>query len=161
MLKIRTRSVFFVISLLAPFALATPAIGQQIATSGIGAYIPQGEVVTELPDGRSQVSVRMGGYLKTDDPEDPNDLVSQDCAATNIVGADGTLQVSGGHCAAQDPDGDMYWISFWNTLEGGEWSMVGGTGKFEGVTGGGTSTTLAAGGDGRSLIRWEGTITLR
>ena len=53
------------------------------------------------------------------------------------------------------------WIWFWNGADGGEWGIINGTGKFEGMTGGGTSVPEAADPDGRFAIRWEGTFNMQ
>lgn len=48
-----------------------------------------------------------------------------------------------------------------NGPDGNTWGFTGGTGKYEGITGGGTTTTLAQMADGRTAITWDGTWTMK
>jgi hypothetical protein len=140
---------------------APPGIqAQEYSDSGYAAYFPVSQEVLELADGRVNVGTTNNGYILAEDTESPFHLVSQSCSGTNVIGADGNFQRSAGHCAGRDKDGDMYWLSFWNTADGGEWTLFGGTGKFEGISGGGTSQTIAQDAGGAFVIRWKGTWRL-
>ena len=143
---------------LACAALALPAglLAQDMTVEGTGAYIPIEQTERSMTDGRTMVFARFGGYVTTDDPASPFHMGSQDCAATSLVSADGVLVYSSGHCASEDPEGDVYWYSFWNDGEDAGYSLTDGTGKFAGLSGGGTTTVLDMGEDGRMFIRWEG-----
>ncbi len=154
-----------------PLALAALLLGvvgapadlsaQEMSAAGYATYIQTGATSTPLDDGRARVDATIAGYVMTDDPTNPFHLVAQDCASTNLVAADGSVERSSGYCASRDADGDMFWIWFWNSAEGGEWGLINGTGKFEGITGGGTSEGVAADPDGRFAIRWTGAWTMR
>lgn len=143
------------------FAFAPGIRAQEMSASGYAIYVPHSESAVELADGSSAVEQTSNGYVLADDTESPFHLVAQDCSGTNLVGADGVLQHSSGYCSGRDQDDDMYWLSYWNTPDAGKWTLIGGTGKFEGVTGGGTSQPLAADADGTFAIRWDGTWTMR
>ena len=58
-------------------------------------------------------------------------------------------------------DGALYHVSYFNTPEQGRYRFTGGTGKFAGVEGGGTTEFITAGPDGRLTIRYEGTRRMR
>lgn len=136
------------------------AQAQEMSASGYAAYMQTGATTTALGEGRTRVDQTSDGYVMTDDPASPFHLMAQDCAGTNLIAADGTLERASGYCAARDADGDMYWFWYWNGPAGSEWGLIGGTGKFDGITGGGTSEAVAADPDGRSVVRWEGTWTM-
>jgi len=136
------------------------AQAQEMSAEGYAAYMQTGVTTTALEEGRTRVDQTLDGYVMTDDPANPFHLMAQDCAGTNLVDADGTLVRGSGYCAARDTDGDMYWIWYWNSPSGSEWGLMGGTGKFEGIAGGGTSEAVAADPDGRFVVRWEGSWTM-
>lgn len=140
---------------------ATSLQAQVMPAEGYATYIQTDATTTALADGRSRVDATIDGYVLTDDPSHPVHLAAQDCASTNLVAADGTIERSAGYCASRDADGDMFWIWFWNGGDGGEWGIINGTGKFEGMTGGGTSVPQAGDPDGRFAIRWEGTFNMQ
>ena len=153
---------------LAMAALALGATGaapelaaQEISGGGYAAYMQTGANSVDLADGGTRVDQTLDGYVMTDDPDNPFHLTAQDCASTNLMNADGSLQRSSGYCASRDSEGDMYWIWFWNAPEESQWGLIGGTGKFEGITGGGTSEAVAADPDGRFVVLWEGTWTMQ
>lgn len=138
---------------------ASTSVAQEESATGLAAYTPVSSSATDLGDGTTAVRQTSEGYVFTDDPSSSFNLVTQDCTSTDLMAANGALVRSSGYCAGLDRDADMYWISYWNGPDGGEWHLLGGTGKFEGISGGGTSETLAAHADGSFSIRWEGTWT--
>ena len=73
----------------------------------------------------------------------------------------GNFVDGGGHCENFDKSGDGYWNT-WNLVpEGGnKWSVYHGTGKFEGMSGGGTSKFIVNFPD-RYAITYEGTLTMK
>ena len=141
--------------------LATESTAQELTAGGYATYMQTDATTTALADGRTRVDAQLDGYVLTDDPSTPIHLVAQDCASTNLVAADGSIERSAGYCAGRDADGDLFWIWFWNGGNGGEWGIINGTGKFEGMTGGGTSEPRAGDPDGRFAIRWEGTFNMQ
>jgi hypothetical protein len=140
--------------------LAPAAIADDRTVGGYVAYIPDHTKEIVLPDGRKLVHTTLRGVLIEDDPKSPIHLLSQDCAGTDLIGSDGTPQQIGGACAAIDSDGDIMRISYLNTPPNGTWHYTGGTGKFAGVEGGGTSEVIALGPDGRFTLRYQGQIIL-
>ena len=77
-----------------------------------------------------------------------------------MIAADGSTN-GHGYCDAVDADGDRWWIWWNNTPESNKWGFIGGTGKYEGITGGGTTESLAQMADGRAAITWDGHWTMK
>lgn len=149
--------LFLVISLTLTFAVAAAeGKGQGTVT-----YINVSDDSSKRADGSMLVRNHSKGVVLCDDDSAPIHMNAQDCYGTNIIGADGNLIVASGYCDAADKDGDMWWI--WWRSEGGKdtWGFMGGTGKFEGIKGGGTTSTLAMYPDGRQVISWEGTWQMK
>jgi hypothetical protein len=92
-----------------------------------------------------------------DDPNTPLSKASQDCMFTTVTSADGKSFSSGGYCDGLDADGDVYFAYGHATQAGGKWYYFGGTGKFEGLTGGGTYNLALHWPDGKVMATWEGT----
>jgi hypothetical protein len=149
----------------AAVALGAPADAQaqrEVTTGGLAVYIPDRADVVPLAAGQEGVNDRFKGVVITDDPASPLYLLSQNCAGTNLVGAEtGEPLRSSGYCVGWDADGDLFWMSYWNGPDGGEWTVINGTGKFEGMTGGGTSELVRAEADGRFTLSWRGTLMMR
>jgi len=143
-------------------ALASAPSAQEVAVSGFAVYVPDGAAeATVLPDGRSFSNSSARSVLIEDDPQSPIHLVSQDCAETDAIAADGSSVQSGGSCAAIDADGDVFRINYLTTPAGSRWNLFGGTGKFSAAEGGGTSEVVAVGPDSRVTIRYEGRFVMR
>ena len=145
---------------LALLVLAPATTAQEMQVEGYGVYVPGDTDDIALADGGTLSSGRLRGVLIEEDMGSPLHLISQTCAATDVFGSDASHVQSVGGCTAVDADGDLYYVSFHNTPEGGMWRFIGGTGKFAGVEGGGTTENVAFGPDGRVTIRYEGTMTL-
>ena len=75
--------------------------------------------------------------------------------------ATGRGTVVSGHCDGVDADGDVWTIWYGGDEDGGDWGYMGGTGKFEGIEGGGTFSAESQWSDGRGINSWEGKYTLR
>ena len=83
------------------------------------------------------------------------------CSGTNVVSKE-KFEWGGGYCAAFDEDGDTYWM--WFRPDGAErfaWKVMGGTGKYEGSSGNGSSTFAKELPDGTTVIRIQGELELR
>ncbi|MDX1531245.1 MAG: hypothetical protein R3362_06940 [Rhodothermales bacterium] len=146
---------------LAILTLVPTAAAQQQSISGYVVYVPGDATDFALADGRTLSNGALRGVLIEDDPESPIHLVSQNCAGTDLFGSDGTPIQSAGSCTGIDGDGDLYHVSYLNSPEQRPWSFTGGTGKFAGIEGGGTTEVVAVGPDGRVTIRYEGTMRTR
>lgn len=147
-------------------ALTLPAgagAQQEVQTGGWAVYVPvQGDAVVMA--GRQGVNDRLKGVVIADDPSSPLHLLAQNCGGTNLYGPDGPEAApvrTSGYCVGWDAEGDLWWMSYWNGPEGGQWTVVDGTGKFDGMEGGGTSELVHIEADGRFTIRWRGTLTMK
>jgi hypothetical protein len=82
---------------------------------------------------------------------------TQQCLATVIQNADGSVVEGRGACDGIDPDGDIWWLSI--VIEGdssSRWAVTGGTGKYDGLAMSGVHTIIAEHADGIVLGRFEG-----
>jgi hypothetical protein len=153
--------------LVAPLAacLLTPGIlvaaAEELAVAGIVEYeAPSAEPATGLGDVRL-VNMNLAGRITDERGVAAIDGNSHVCEGSFVQGEDGSLTAGAGYCVQSDAEGDVWWIS-WRGLPGDtEWTVIGGTGKFEGASGSGMTTAVSENPDGSSVIRYEGTLTLR
>jgi hypothetical protein len=134
---------------------------QQMSGGGFVALVPKPAETTETPDGRVLQMVRVDGIVFGDEENNPFGMATQSCAGTVVLSTDGSDVMAKGYCDGVDLDGDVWWITWEETLDGGSWNLLGGTGKFEGVSGGGQTSRVAEWPDGRYVVRWDGTWTMR
>lgn len=125
--------------------------------------------VTEYPvmPGRHDVVMGVSEWSapSPDDPASPLRGLHGKCFGMTEFKGDEVVG-GGGYCTYEGAEGDTY-VSSWiprTSPEGGksvgEWTTVGGTGKFEGATGSGVYKTVRIAGDTRQRTL-TGTITLR
>jgi hypothetical protein len=114
-----------------------------------------------LNDGRTVMRIHQKGIIRASDPTSPFNLSPQDCFGTLVVAKEGSAFEGAGSCDAIDKDGDIWWLWWSDSKAGSPWSVIRGTGKYEGMTGGGTTVTDVQLPDGRSSITVTGTITLK
>lgn len=120
--------------------------------------IDQGEVVTQ-PDG---TRIRIGQVSHANGVDDnTGEQVSAWCYGQSVLGNSDAPVAGAGYCAQVDDDGDIAWFSFRNYAgQNGTWTAMGGTGKYEGQTGSGTSENISNRGDGRGWTsKAKGKIT--
>lgn len=111
----------------------------------------------QLKSGLTVARVATSVGVSTDAHEGPFHGATQQCLATIVNGADGTVIEGHGSCDGIDPDGDVWWISL--SLEGDgpyRWSITGGTGKYEGLAMSGVTNLVAEHEDGTVVFRFEG-----
>jgi len=56
-----------------------------------------------------------------------------------------------------DASGSVAWIWYRGNATGGSWGFINGSGKFEGIMGGGTYNIVLGWEDGKQINTWEGT----
>lgn len=140
--------------------LAPEAFGQgEVSVKGKFTFAASIESIS-LPGGSTLQRNVSNGFLLTDDPS-PLDQNAATCTGGGVVSASGEPGVGSGYCDAIDKDGDMWSLWWRNDAQGGPWGIMNGTGKFEGIEGGGTWAVGPAWPDGRGINTWEGTYTLR
>jgi hypothetical protein len=141
---------------------ATTTNAAELKVSGTVAHVIVSSESQKLDDGRTILHVHVDkGIVEANDPKSPLHLTWRDCSGTLIMDAKGNFVDGAGHCENFDKSGDGYWNT-WNLVpEGGnKWSVYHGTGKFEGMSGGGTSKVIANFPD-RYVISYEGTLTMK
>jgi hypothetical protein len=146
--------------LVSMFLPRTASAQQTMATGGNVSGTQKVLSSIELPDGRTIRRIMFSVGVTADDPASPWHLGSQDCFATYMFAADGSLIGGRGVCDFVSTEGDLWWL----TLEASgddpiRWTGLGGTGKFAGVDHSGTTVMKAEWGDGKVIGRWEGTMT--
>ena len=135
---------------LSPAAFADSGKGQAF-------YEPTVRESVELADGRVLSRVSVSGFVIGSTMDNPFHMVNQHCSGTEITTAGEAMPTSFGSCEGMDRDGDIFFISY----SGPTWQILGGTGKFDGLTGGGTTAITHAWPDGKYVIDWEGTWKMK
>ncbi|MDH3667212.1 MAG: hypothetical protein OEN23_09825 [Paracoccaceae bacterium] len=138
-------------------ALALPGAALAEEGTGTATYIVTWSESTPRPGGGAVQHVRMKGVVLADDAKSALHGASQTCQGANVVGADGGAITGHGVCDAVDADGDTWSIWYANDAGGRRWGIIGGTGKFQNMTGGGTTKVIVPPRNGRVVISWEGT----
>ena len=152
----------------------TTALAEEIVGSGHVTTEPT-EVLesVDLGDGRL---IRRGRHTQSTtaaDPTHPFHGTSSTCfvsqlrveAETSLISSaapDGRrIAAFAKFCERIDADGDVSWV--WTSGDGneGRWGAIHGTGKFEGMEGGGTWQVLSAYPTGRVISRWQGTLQMK
>jgi hypothetical protein len=131
---------------------------QAVSVTGHFVSVDQGEVVTQ-PNG---TSVRVGQLShSTNVNDDTGEVVSQWCRANTVLDDSGAGVAGAGLCTQIYDDGAIAWVSFRNKAgQPGTWTSTGGTGRFEGQTGSGTTELVSNRGDGRAwTVKAQGTLT--
>ena len=141
---------------LATFAMADT---EQVSSTTYMVSIDPGQPV-EMPSGaKGRTVMRTHGTIV----QTTGEVTSQWC--TGHQGTDASGQAGGaGYCTIISDNGDMLYVSY--VLSGqdepGNWTVMGGTGEYEGATGGGTTTMISQRGDGRAwTTQSEGSITTK
>jgi hypothetical protein len=124
-------------------------------------YEPTVLETTELADGRVISRVSVSGFVVASNPNSPFHMVNQRCSGTNIFAVGQSEPTAFGYCEGLDRNGDMFFISWANGPGGNTWQLLGGTGKFAGISGGGTTKTVFTWADGKYVINWDATWTIK
>ncbi len=143
------------------FMIATTAEAQtQVSGGGLAMYVPHGSTVSENADGGTTARWAVRGFVTADDKDDPLYMINFDCTGLTVTGTDGSVAASG-LCNGIDDDDDTYSLWWRGGAEGGEWEYFAGTGKFDGMVGGGTYSNVHTWGDGKYIVRYDGTWTMQ
>jgi hypothetical protein len=136
-------------ALLGFFALGACADTEQIDSTGYQVVLEEATPYT-TPQGNT---VMLGGRTHASAVAADGEVSSQYCTGNAMPAEGGGLANGAGFCTVVQPNGDVLWV--WYKIEGGgsnSWGVIGGTGEYEGATGGGTSAIVSQGGDGRSWV---------
>jgi len=137
------------------------ATAEKIELTGKSTWSTVSEETMTLADGRTVTRQVLRGTAIADNPDTPLSHASQDCMFTTTTSADGESFQSGGSCDGIDADGDVYWAYANADENGGKWYYQGGTGKFEGLTGGGTYKLSLRWPDGKVMATWDGSAEMK
>jgi hypothetical protein len=155
---------YFAICAAVTFTLlgATRELGAQqtVTGNGFSVFGPAVTETIELPGGATVQRTANRGFIVTPDPDNPLNGANHKCTSTILVAADGSVS-SAGYCDGIDSDGDVYWLWARGNQDGGTWAFIGGTGRFEGIDGGGTYSVGDGWPDGSIINTWEGTWTMQ
>jgi hypothetical protein len=141
-------------------SMSAAAETQEVSNVSYGVSLDQGQVI-DLPGGRK---VRVGMRSHSSVVEDrTQEVFSQWCTSEAQLDAAGKPTIEVGYCALLADNGDVLWLSFFNPgPEKSTWTVIGGTGQYEGATGSGTSSVSSQRGDGyASTFKSSGTITTK
>ena len=141
-------------------SLTTGSPAQERSHSGDFAFMTTASEEMPLSDGQVLMRVVQSGMVFADDPASPIDRTATTCTGSTVMDATGRATVVSGHCDGVDADGDVWTIWYGGDEDGGDWGYMGGTGKFEGIKGGGTFSAESQWADGRGINSWEGKYTL-
>ena len=147
-------------ALLGVTVLAPPVRAAEITGSGTVTYV--GRHIGDRPTagGTGLGHDHLKGVILADDPENPMHMVEHDCLAGSLLGPEGDTGDGAGYCDGIDADGDVFLLWYSNRGDDRHWSFIGGTGKWDGVSGGGTTKVVGFTPDGRIVVTWEGRWTM-
>ena len=131
---------------------------QKLMGKGYVTYTPVSSETIELADGSMLMRNTNTGMIVGQSQKNPFDQSAQTCSGSYLVAADGSTRAAG-YCEGMDAAGDVWWIWWSGTAEGGNWGILGGTGKFKGLEGGGTYSPQPPYPDGKFINNWEGSWT--
>lgn len=141
-------------------AASTSAYAQMTyeATGG-NAFVPSWTESVALPDGNTLVRTVSHGFTWANDEDVVGGNGSMSCYASLTMNPDGMPVAGSGTCDVLDLEGDT-WRLWWDGAVGGNWGMTVGTGKYAGITGGGTWKQQARYADGNWMNEWTGSWTI-
>ena len=134
---------------------------QDVKGSGRVSYVPHASETFELPDGTAGQRLHLKGVVTANEPTNSIHFSTQDCFGTYLMNSDGTISSASGYCDGIDRDGHIWWIWWKGDQAGSSWGFLGGTGKYDGVEGGGTTKTELLSPDGRLVDSWEGSWKMK
>ena len=156
------RSLILISALVAGSLLAVNANAQPVEAhieTGRGFSVNSTNTSDTVPIGmgRALVNVHSWGLFSTDDPVSRFNNSHYDCYGTYLIDEAGDSPDGRGYCTGVAVSGDVWWIRWDGDRSGGDWSLVGGTGAFEHITGGGQWSNQAGFAPTESITVWEGT----
>jgi len=155
------RPLALITALAALAGLAAPAAADEVKGSGTVTYAVTVVVENNLANGQKLRQSRLKGLILADQDNSPFNLSPQDCSSAALIDAEGTMIENHGSCVSVDVDGDVWWLFYEGDIDGSQWTVTGGTGKYKDMTGGGTTDNLLITGDGRFATAWEGTMQMK
>jgi hypothetical protein len=148
-------------ALLCCVAFGASAATEQLTLTAYSTVTKLGEKIT-LPNGSVIMSGQQTYTAVVNDKT--GEQTSQFCDGDQWVNDKGAPQHEVAHCSVFYDNGDILWISIIGTTNDQPltWAVLGGTGKYAGATGGGTSKMVSQRGDGYSgTYKATGTVTTK
>jgi hypothetical protein len=142
---------------LAVFMLFAGATGQAATCSGVNINNALLFESNELADGTTLSTLRLSSVHVSEDTSSPLHLAAGECSGALTTTPDGKTQGQG-YCMRKDRDGDVY-NEQWNLAPGaekGSWKLVGGSGKYAGISGSGWWQVIMSEGK-MAAVQWVGT----
>ncbi|UCF38368.1 MAG: hypothetical protein JSU96_05830 [Acidobacteriota bacterium] len=127
-------------------------LGEEIAIKGHSVYTLEESERIEQDDGTVLVHETSRGFAV---PE-TEPVQNEDCWGTRLMKSENNW-TGGGFCVGVNTEGDMYWVWWKGNQDGETWGYLGGTGRFEGRSGGGDSRMIRTWADGKAAYSWDGT----
>jgi hypothetical protein len=121
--------------------------------------IQQGDLVTGANGAQSRVGSLSQASILNDETGERS---VQWCRGNALLDDTGMPTTQVGFCTVVYDSGDLLWISYLGNAESGEntYTVIGGTGQYEGATGGGVNRVVSQRADGRTWTsKAEGTLT--
>ena len=141
-------------------AAVAPVQAQMTYTAtGGNAFIPEVVASVDLPDGNMLARTISHGFIWTNEENMVGGNGSLECFGSNTLSPEGDQLDGSGTCEGLDADGDVWWV-WWSGGIEGNFSFTGGTGKYTGISGGGTWKAQLQYPDGKAMNEWEGTWTI-
>ena len=153
-----TRSLIMTILAAAPVTVAQAA---EVKVGATITFVTVSNETSTLSDGRTVMRLHQKGIIRASDADSPFNLSAQDCVGTIVMAKDGKSFQAAGSCDAIDKDSDIWWLWWSDSAAGSPWGVIRGTGKYEGMTGGGTTVTDVQFPDGSASITVRGTVVLK
>jgi hypothetical protein len=144
-------------------ALSAAADTQQTSSTGYFTGLDQGEVIQQPDGSKVRVGMRSHANLVAESGPLKGQTASQWCDGMALLDGAGAATVNVGYCTLVYDNGDRLWVSYLNKPgQAGQWTVIGGTGRFEGATGSGSGEMVSQRGDGMSWTNQsKGTITTK
>jgi len=153
--------VYFLTVILCGAAVSAGAATEQLSITGYSVVTKLGEKET-LPSG---MAIEVGQQTYTGLVNDKTgETTSQYCNGDSWPDEKGAPKYLVAHCSVFYDNGDILWISITGTTNDKPltWMVLGGTGKYAGATGGGTSKLASQRSDGYSgTYKSTGTLTTK
>jgi hypothetical protein len=149
-----------VILAFACLAQVAAAETEQLSSTNYFVIIDPGEVIDQ-PNGRK---ITIGGRTQGTLVHDTGATDSIWCDFMNYLNEAGAATKGVGYCRSVTDNGDTLWLSFVQQFPSGAatWTVMGGTGRYEGATGAGTTENVSERGDGLAWTsKSKGTVTTK
>ncbi len=144
------------VTFLAVSAGAQPVGTHQEMGKGFSAYSTTKTDTVPLDDNRALLHIHNWGLFYTEDPASMLNQSRYDCFGTHLIDDEGVSLGGRGYCAGIADNGDLWWNRWSGTLSGGDWTFVGGTGRFANISGGGVWSSAAGFAPEETITVWEG-----